>query len=527
MSAEKNLRMKICIFFISMMLGLSLYAQTCPIDNFENVVTFCTEDNDLGISYPAGSKGVNVNFFYNTTDSVNEVACLESILSASWFAMQIGESGELGITIEHSEGEDVDFACFGPFYGETKVDMLRSVCANAKDAFSIDYRAKEKKYIPVGCNYSQDYIRERDSITNALSKISTDCITAASALYPFGSKEYMDYVDRCSDVSVKLPADPAFYDYSLSCFRAKNDEYPAQSIVDCSYSGSYKELCYLPNCKKGEWYLLLIPNFSGMPGTISFNKSFGDASTSCTVIVDASSDEPYYCEGETIRLTVSNAPSDATFSWTGPNGFFSTSKSPSIPNATTDNAGIYTVQMTANGHLSPIVNLNVVVNEKKLTSIEDTIKQGERYYFGSRRLTETGVYEESLLTSVGCDSLVSLNLYVEPNNVDSFAPIYEDSLTIDTAEVDSAPFYPSLIVTPNGDGYNDRWIIEQIEEYHAKVKIYDRYGRVIAKYDDYQNETGWDGTDLNGNPLPSSDYWYEIDVESLDEIYVGHFTLLR
>ena len=37
---------------------------------------------------------------------------------------------------------------------------------------------------------------------------------------------------------------------------------------------------------------------------------------------------------------------------------------------------------------------------------------------------------------------------------------------------------------------------------------------------------GWDGT-YNGNKMASTDYWYEIDVEEIDKVYVGHFTLLR
>ena len=37
---------------------------------------------------------------------------------------------------------------------------------------------------------------------------------------------------------------------------------------------------------------------------------------------------------------------------------------------------------------------------------------------------------------------------------------------------------------------------------------------------------GWDGT-YNGVPMPSTDYWYMIDIEEIGMQYSGHFTLLR
>ncbi|HOU69295.1 MAG TPA: T9SS type B sorting domain-containing protein [Paludibacteraceae bacterium] len=86
---------------------------------------------------------------------------------------------------------------------------------------------------------------------------------------------------------------------------------------------------------------------------------------------------------------------------------------------------------------------------------------------------------------------------------------------------------PDDVFSPNGDGMNDRWTILNIEDYpDAKVSIYDRFGKEIAKYDSYSNEEGWDGT-YKGNVCPSTDYWYEINIPSTDRQYVGHFTLMR
>ncbi|ATL48364.1 hypothetical protein COR50_15005 [Chitinophaga caeni] len=65
------------------------------------------------------------------------------------------------------------------------------------------------------------------------------------------------------------------------------------------------------------------------------------------------------------------------------------------------------------------------------------------------------------------------------------------------------------ILTPNGDGRNDRWIIKNIDAYPGnEVKIFDRAGRMIYYKKGYMNE--WDGT-VNGKRLGEGTYYYIID----------------
>ena len=81
--------------------------------------------------------------------------------------------------------------------------------------------------------------------------------------------------------------------------------------------------------------------------------------------------------------------------------------------------------------------------------------------------------------------------------------------------------------TPNSDGINDTWIVPELPAVYtnAVVKIYDRFGKLLAEYYGAK-EDGWDGT-YNGHAMPSTDYWYVIDVEEIDRQFMGHFTLLR
>ncbi|MDP4868897.1 MAG: gliding motility-associated C-terminal domain-containing protein, partial [Crocinitomicaceae bacterium] len=62
--------------------------------------------------------------------------------------------------------------------------------------------------------------------------------------------------------------------------------------------------------------------------------------------------------------------------------------------------------------------------------------------------------------------------------------------------------------TPNGNNYNDTWVIPGIEGYTTKsMEVYSRYGTIVYKADSYAND--WDGTLLNtGTPVPDGTYYY-------------------
>ncbi|MCY1662630.1 gliding motility-associated C-terminal domain-containing protein [Chryseobacterium sp. SL1] len=67
---------------------------------------------------------------------------------------------------------------------------------------------------------------------------------------------------------------------------------------------------------------------------------------------------------------------------------------------------------------------------------------------------------------------------------------------------------PNNVITPNGDGKNDTWIIGNIENYpNNKVSIYDRAGRLIYTKKGYAND--WGGT-LNGKVLNEDAYIFVI-----------------
>ena len=85
--------------------------------------------------------------------------------------------------------------------------------------------------------------------------------------------------------------------------------------------------------------------------------------TGCTLTASASSNSPV-CAGSTINLTAT--PSDGTppysYNWTGPDGFTSTTQSPSINNATVAASGSYALTVTDFNGCTVTQSITVTVN---------------------------------------------------------------------------------------------------------------------------------------------------------------------
>lgn len=81
------------------------------------------------------------------------------------------------------------------------------------------------------------------------------------------------------------------------------------------------------------------------------------------------------------------------------------------------------------------------------------------------------------------------------------------------------------IITPNGDGVNDVWVVKNLDLYpNNEVVIFDRAGRVVFKQFDYKNT--WDGT-FNGVALPEDTYYFALYINSGKGKLTGFITIVR
>ncbi|MQP52970.1 hypothetical protein GFJ95_09045, partial [Flavobacterium sp. LMO9] len=137
------------------------------------------------------------------------------------------------------------------------------------------------------------------------------------------------------------------------------------NIVDCSYSGSATEQVNIAGAVAGQYYMLLVTNFSGQAGTYTLNQTGGTGGLSCSIVcgVDLGPDRILCGSTTTVTLTATflQAPSAAgspVYSWFLDGVFQYTTPT----NTTTVTAnGVWSVSVTRPG-CSDIAVDDVLVN---------------------------------------------------------------------------------------------------------------------------------------------------------------------
>lgn len=79
--------------------------------------------------------------------------------------------------------------------------------------------------------------------------------------------------------------------------------------------------------------------------------------------------------------------------------------------------------------------------------------------------------------------------------------------------------------TPNGDGRNDTWQLEFLNNYQScTINIFDRQGQRVYYSNGYVMP--WDGT-YRGSALPTGTYYYVIELKDIRKILSGYVALIR
>ena len=111
---------------------------------------------------------------------------------------------------------------------------------------------------------------------------------------------------------------------------------------------------------------------------------------------------------------------------------------------------------------------------------------------------------------------------------DTYSVVVTDSLgctltRVVTVEPTIGCFFIAEAITPNGDGYNDEWIVGGLEYFPAaEVRVFNRWGQQVFYSQGYQER--WDGR-YNNAPLPMADYYYVIEFADDKDPITGTVTL--
>jgi hypothetical protein len=216
----------------------------------------------------------------------SNIGCLGSAPNGRWFYLQVGESGRINIRLWTIPIRDIDFAAWGPFAASSFENLVSTGLCSL-----LTY--------------------------NCQSACQSSCVT---------------------------------HGYSNGANPSNLGGYPCGNMIDCSYDASAVEFVHLPNLIPGDFYIILITNFSNLPTQIYFNiDTTSTGAVTCLPQSFLRGDTA--CVGETAHINVINPHSDATYTYEGPNNFSQSSTSPNLTilNAQMENAGTYSLVITPNG----------------------------------------------------------------------------------------------------------------------------------------------------------------------------------
>jgi len=129
----------------------------------------------------------------------------------------------------------------------------------------------------------------------------------------------------------------------------------------------------------------------------------------------------------------------------------------------------------------------------------------------------------SLLTDSTSLNPVTIVLTADTNFILSVTDYLTGCLATDTVRIrirkqpvnESDCIVIHNVITPNGDGLNDTWIIDCIENFpDNKVEIFNQWGVMVKSFTHYDNSTQvWKGTNFNDKPVPDATYFYVLTIK--------------
>ncbi len=124
----------------------------------------------------------------------------------------------------------------------------------------------------------------------------------------------------------------------------------------------------------------------------------------------------------------------------------------SVGNSSYAVTGTFQDVLTAASGCDSIVNLNLTVNPVFTTMLTQAICQGESFSVGSSVYTTSGIYTNVLVASNGCDSTVTLNLTVNPIRLTTLSPTIcaGESFTVGSSTYSASGTYQEVLSAVTG-----------------------------------------------------------------------------
>lgn len=102
------------------------------------------------------------------------------------------------------------------------------------------------------------------------------------------------------------------------------------------------------------------------------------------------------------------------------------------------------------------------------------------------------------------------------------------NIEVKDCSIEGPCYEASTIISPNGDNFNDVFLINCVTDNPSDLTVFDRWGRVVYSQSNYDNT--WQGIDNSGKDLIESSYMWVLTVnfgQGRKEVQKGTVTLLR
>lgn len=239
---------------------------------------------------------------------------------------------------------------------------------------------------------------------------------------------------------------------------------------------------------------------------------------------DPVSNDPL-CEGKTVILSSTTTPG-AVYSWTGPNGFTSSSSTVTIPNATSNSNGTYFLTAVIGKCSKGPFPVNVTINPNPELELRgDTTL----CYGGTTDLIAPSGYHSMIWNTGSQQNIITADsagtyILMVGNIYNCFT-----SDSVDIEMVDCVNFEAPNVFSPNGDGVNDVFLLWHHGVTGLRVKIFNRWGQLLDEWAEPYG--GWDGYIRDTGRLASEGVYYWVaDYQLYDGTQFsksGFFHLIR
>lgn len=209
-----------------------------------------------------------------------------------------------------------------------------------------------------------------------------------------------------------------------------------------------------------------------------------------------------------------------------------------------DNDGCYqTFSFSLEVFIAPSINAIAAINFcmpkqqssiYNLTQIDGLVFEGlnqTNVNLSYHILESEAISNQNSITSINLQAGVDYVVYIRAENTENIAcfTIGSFNIRMDNEDTDvnnrCMPFFANTM-TPNGDGSNDTFYIDNIDTFpNNHLTIYNRWGEKVYETKGYINN--WNGT-YNGKPLPVATYYYVMELNDFEKRkHAGYISILR